>query len=203
MSQSDINLVFPSQLGLTTVVRLNVPLIKQHEEFWCVPACIKMVLEYLNRSGMLTIPVPSFTLLEIGKIVQTQDGTRAHNVPLINSHLEQAVPSVEFVDDYKVRSVDEIEEENTARRPCICWMTLTDGHYHNPAHAVVVIDIDQERNRITFNDPGPPRESPQPLSAFQAVWERSYTTMVKLQIGKNTRTVLSQFMEKEEEKTRE
>ncbi|MDG6925644.1 MAG: C39 family peptidase [Nitrososphaerota archaeon] len=185
--------------GLTKVVKLAVPLIAQDEEFWCVPACIKMVIEYMNGGGRMTVPIPSLTLREIARIVKTEDGTRAHQVPLMNPRMEEAVPSVEFEDDYKVRMVDEIEDENKNLRPTIAWMTLTDGIHRNWGHAVVITDIDRAMNRITYNDPGPPRENTQPLSAFETVWERSYTTLVKIQIGKKTRTVLTQFTEQEKQ----
>ena len=70
-----------------------------------------MVLEYLNSSGMLTTPTPTLGLLEIARIVKTEDGTAAHDVPLINERLEEAIPSVEFEDDYRSRRVGEIVDE--------------------------------------------------------------------------------------------
>jgi hypothetical protein len=172
--------------------KLNVPLIAQQEEFWCVPACIKMVLEYLNSSGMLTVPTPSLALLQIARIVKTQDGTAAHDVPAINEWFEEAVPSVEFEDDYRSRRVNEIEVEIANKRPCIPWMFVTDG-IHRACHAVVVTDIDIEANSISYNDPGPPRETTQKLSAFEVAWTLGQTNLLKVQIGRNTRTVLTQF----------
>lgn len=151
-----------------------------------------MVLEYLNASGMLTVPLPSLGLREIARLVKTQDGTLAHEVPLINPRLEDAVPSVEFEDDYRSRKVDEIEEEIANLRPCIPWIYLTDG-VHHAWHAVVITDIDINANRITYNDPGPPRETTQLLSAFDASWNLGQTNLLKVQIGRNTRTVLTQF----------
>lgn len=176
------------------MVKLDVPLIPQQEEFYCVPACIKMVMEYLNSSGMLRVPLPTLELREIARVVKTSDGTLAHNVPLINPRLDAAVPSVEFEDEYRSRIIHEIEEEHLRGLPCIPWMLLTDG-VHFTHHAVVITDIDRDLNRITYNDPGPPRETTQPLSAFETVWARAQTTLVKLQIGKKTRTVLTQFTE--------
>ena len=156
-----------------------------------------MVMEYLNSSGLLTTPLPSFTLREIARIVRTQDGTLPTDVPLMNPRIEEAIPSVEFEDGMRDRLIGEIVEENNNFRPCIPWMFLTDGvSWTN--HAVVVTDISRASNQITYNDPGPPggRETTQPLSAFETVWGRAYTTLVKIQIGKKTRTVLTQFGEK-------
>lgn len=152
-----------------------------------------MVMEYLNSSGMLTTPLPSFTLREIARIVKTEDGTLPTDVPLMNPRIEEAIPSVEFEDGMRDRLIGEIAEENANLRPCIPWMFLTDG-VNWTYHAVVVTDINRASNQITYNDPGPPRETTQLLSAFETVWGRAYTTLVKTQIGKKTRTVLTQFV---------
>jgi hypothetical protein len=151
-----------------------------------------MVMEYLNNSGMLKVPLPNLNLHQIAKLVRTLDGTMAHDVPAINPSLEEAIPSVEFEDDYKSRISREIEEEIANGRPCIPWMLLTDG-VHYGWHAVVVTDIDAKANSITYNDPGPPAETTQPLSEFEHSWNLSWTNLVKVQIGRNTRTVLTQF----------
>jgi len=177
---------------LSSSRKLNVPLIAQQEEFWCVPACIKMVLEYLNNSGMLKIPAPSLGLQQIARIVKTQDGTAAHDVPAINEWLEDVVPSLEFEDEYRTRRVSEIEAELDAKRPCIPWMFVTDG-IHRGFHAVVITDINVQANQITYNDPGPPRETTQALSAFEVQWSMGQTNLLKVQIGRNTRTTLPQF----------
>src|SRR5271156_2072279 len=91
--------------------RLNVPLIAQQEQFFCVPTCIKMVIEHLNQSGRLRTLIPDLTVREIAKIVKEEDGTLASEVPLINGHITAASPSVEFEDDFRVRTVNEIDEE--------------------------------------------------------------------------------------------
>ena len=172
--------------------RLNVPLIAQREEFWCIPACIEMVLEYLNNSEMLSTPTPTFGLDELARILRTKDGTWAHDIPAINPRLEEAIPSVEFEDEYRLRMVEEIDVEVTNRRPCIAMLHLGDGK-HRTWHAVVVTDIDIGANRIWYNDPGPPMQRTETLSAFQHFWNMAMTTLLKVQIGRNTRTVLTQF----------
>jgi hypothetical protein len=169
-----------------------VPLVWQIEHFYCVPACLKMVLEYLNNSGMLTTPAPNLSLYDIAGILKTEDGTWAHNVPLINAELEVAIPSVEFEDEYKPHTPKEIEQELEGGRPCVAIIDLTDG-IHHVWHAVVVTHIDIDANQIVYNDPAIPVERIQPLSAFSALWNRALTTLLKVQIGRNTRTVITQF----------
>jgi len=151
-----------------------------------------MVLEYLNQSKRLTTPAPNLTIHDIAKAVKTQDGTWATDVSSINPLLEEAIPSVEFEDEYRTRKPREIDDEITAGRPCIPFISLTDGIHHT-WHAVVVSYINIDRNTITYNDPGPPIERTQPLSEFQGLWTRAMTTLLKVQIGRNTRTVLTQF----------
>lgn len=152
-----------------------------------------MVLEYLNQSGMLRVPIPAMNLHEIARAMKWQDGIWAPDVPAINPFLDEAVPSVEFEDDYRVRKVGEIEDEITNKRPCIAFLDLTDG-VHHVWHAVTVTHIDIERNSITYNDPGPPIErSGVPLSSFDSAWRAALTTLLKVQIGKHTRTTLPEF----------
>ena len=176
----------------TALQKLIVPLIPQHEQFYCVPACIKMVLEYLNQRGKLTAPLPDLTISDIAKAIKTQDGTWAPDVPLLNPLLEEANPSVEFEDAYRSRRVEEIDGEIDAGRPCIPFLYLTDGVHHT-WHAVVVSYIKIDRNTITINDPGPAIERTMVLSEFQGLWTRAWTTLLKVQIGRSTRTVLTQF----------
>ena len=70
-------------------------------------------------------------------------------------------------------------------------------------HAVVITDIDIENNRINFNDPqyNDARfgERTLRLSFFDALWQAAFTTLVKIQIGHKTRTVITQFLEKEKQ----
>ena len=152
-----------------------------------------MVLEYFNQSGMLRVPLPNIGLHEIARAMRWSDGVWAPDVPAINPFLEEAVPSIEFEDEYRVRRVDEIDEEIANKRPCIAFLELTDG-VHRVWHAVTVTHIDIERNHITYNDPGPPIErSGVPLSSFEKEWRGAYTTLLKVQIGKHTRTTLPEF----------
>ena len=177
-------------LAVAPTRRLQVPVVSQEDEFYCVPACLKMVLEYLNN-GTLKVPTPNFTVEEIARIVKTQDGTWVHEVPLINPRIINAVPSVEFEDEYKSRRIEEIKTELSAGRPVIALMELTDG-VHRAWHAVVVTDINLDENKIWFNDPAV-GEVTMSLRQFQALWERAFTTLIKVQIGRATRTVIEQY----------
>jgi hypothetical protein len=180
---------------MATNRRLNVPMVPQIEEFYCVPACISMVIRYLNNE-ILSEPAPDLPLLEIAKIVHTQDGTWAPDVKNMNPVVEVAIPSVEFDGEFKVHSLSEIAEEISNRRPCIPIMKLTDG-IKWAWHAVVVTHIDIEGNQISFNDPqyNDARfgQKTLRLSLFDALWQAALTTLIKIQIGQKTRTVLTQF----------
>ena len=154
---------------------------------------MKMTMEYLNQSGMLTTPVPNLSLLDIAKAVKTQDGTWATDVPSINPFIEDAIPSVEFEDEYRARRIQEVDGEITAGRPCIPFIHLTDGIRHT-WHAIVVSYINVEQNIIEYNDPGPPSPGRMKLSGFEKLWGDAATTLLKVQIGKNTRTKITEFV---------
>jgi len=181
--------------------KLNVPFVPQVEEFYCVPACISMVIRYLNNE-ILTERAPDLPLMEIARIVHTQDGTWAPDVKNMNPAMEPAIPSVEFDGEFKTHTLAEIDEEISNSRPCIAIMKLTDK-VRWAWHAIVVTDIDIEGNKISFNDPqySDARFGDKTirLSLFDALWQAALTTLVKVQIGQKTRTVLTQFVEKEKQ----
>lgn len=166
--------------------RLNVPLLAQQEQFFCVPTCVKMVMEYMNQSGRLRMPIPDLSIREIAKIVKEEDGTLASDVPLINEHIAAASPSVEFEDEFRFRTVNEMNDEISKGLPCIAWQYVGDGVRHH-RHAVVVTDIDLEARRITYNDPGPPREHSESLDDFERKWLYCGCDLLKVQIGRNTK----------------
>ncbi len=189
---------------MQSVRRLNVPFVPQVEEFYCVPASLSMVIRFLNQE-LLREPAPDLPLTEIARIVHTQDGTWAPDVSNLNSHVENAVPSVEFDGEFKVHTMGEIAEEIANKRPVIAEMKLTDG-IKSTWHAVVVTGIDIDANLISFNDPQYPTaalgEKTIRLSFFDSLWQAAFTTLIKLHIGEKTRTVLTQFVE-QEKKTNE
>ena len=145
-----------------------------------------MVIEHLNQSGRLRTLIPDLTVREIAKIVKEEDGTLAGDVPLINGHITAASPSVEFEDEFRVRTVNEIDEEIAKGLPCVAWQYVGDGVSHHQ-HAVVVIDIDIQAKWITYNDPGPPREKTEGLDAFERKWLYGGFEFLKVQIGRNSR----------------
>src|SRR5208283_4154472 len=103
---------------------LDVPVILQEEDFTCVPVCLRMVIEYLNRNILRS----QIGDLEIPNIVTTvrckRIGTSIYDVRNMNetSELLRAIPSVEFKAENTPREWDQIEREIHEGRPVIPYL---------------------------------------------------------------------------------
>lgn len=110
-------------LGLTSaMVKLNVPLFRQPHPEYCVPTCVKMVLEHLRQRYGNKIPRLSISTIAetIGTLVGG-GGTTFDDVTRINEKLLPSEPSVEFSPEYPCEW-KEIVEENEKRKPIIAWI---------------------------------------------------------------------------------
>jgi len=194
--------LFTFALGImTTMVKLDVPLFRQPHVDYCVPACIKMVLEYLrNIHGD---KVPRLSIKTIAKTIRTEvgKGTVFHDITKINEMISSSLPSVDFVVEYPCEW-DEIVEENENRKPIIAWIWLSDNRGHGCGHSVVVFDIDRSEGVIYYNDPalGVVQED---IGKFISKWEDENvnSSLIKVRVGEKIQRKLPEYsieIEKEE-----
>jgi ABC-type bacteriocin/lantibiotic exporter with double-glycine peptidase domain len=168
--------------------KLNVPSWGQPSPNYCVPACIKMILEYLRQDYGDNIP--RLSLSRIARIVETKwDGTSPKDVENINKYLETKV-CIKFKAQFMGHFQD-IEKELREKRPVIVWVNIA------PApnllwHAVVVRGFDPDTNSVFFNDPWDNREKSEEVGVFIQKWSTE-AKMVKLLISKAEQTSLEAY----------
>ena len=179
--------------------KLRVPLVTplQEDGYSCVPRCIKMIFMYIGN--FLEGHAPDLDINEIAEIIETkQDGTLLENVKNLNTNstVLRAIPSLEFDVDLKMHSLSEIEEEIKNNRPVIAWVELSEG-IHRCAHAIVITDLDRDKDLICYNDPmfGEIQEE---IGSFMARWERLDRLLIKVKIGKREQRLLDEYVRKEE-----
>ena len=176
---------------------LDVPLFIQEKPYECVPTCIKMVIDYLNRNKLNQL-IPEMSVDEIADKIQTrEDGTRFSNVPLINEHIVEAVPSVEFIAEYRPHTLKDIQESIDNGLPCIPWIVIKPDGINETVHAVVITGINIEANTIYYNDPyfGKHDET---LGTFEEKWGKADKIMIKVLLGRKERKVLTEWIDRED-----
>lgn len=174
---------------LHLIKSLNVPLIHQEYNYDYVPACVKMMIEYLNKE-ILSIKIPDMTLKQIGKIIDTRsDGTYPHSIEKINKAILGAVPSVEFESKYAPHTFEKIVQEYAKKRPVIAWIRISksDGDF---THVVVVNGINKDEYLIQYQDPkfGTKVES---IGDFITKWSAENRVLAKLILGRRNHKVLT------------
>jgi len=142
---------------------------------------------------------PNLGIDGIAEIIQTRpDGTLLENVRNLNTNLTvlRAIPSLEFDVGLRMHSLSEIEEEINNNRPVIAWVELSEG-VHRCAHAIVITDLDKDKNLIYYNDPmfGEMQEE---IGAFMSRWERLDRLLIKVKIGKREQRLLDEYVRREE-----
>ena len=168
--------------------KLNVPLWGQPSRNYCVPACIKMILEYLRQD--YGDDIPRLSLSKIARIVETQwDGTAPKDVENINKYFKAKL-CIKFKAQFMAHFPD-IEKELAEKRPVIVWIniaTFPDLLWH----AVIVCGFDPDTNSVFFNDPWDNREKAEEVGVFIQKW-RTEAKMVKLLISKAEQTSLEAY----------
>jgi len=171
---------------------LKVPLILQQEDFFCVPVCIKMVLEYI-RNLVPDGKIPNLEVEDIAKIIDTnEDGTVLDNINNLNSNREvlRAMPSLRFEYSHS-NSFSQIENEINANMPVIAWILISDNH-REFVHSVVVTGVDVENDLIYFNDPAY-GESQKKIGSFISMWEKIDTVLIKIRMGEREQRKITEY----------
>ena len=161
-----------------TRVNLDVELYRQPTNYYCVPACLKMVIEYAKRT--LNVKIGRISLKRIAKAINANiDGTAFDDIENINELLENSNPLMEF----KIKmpgNFTEIRNELDEGRPVIAWINIAEPP-DEVWHSVVIKGYDIQRNIIIYMDPqfGEREEA---IGTFLKKME-PYNLIVKLVIG--------------------
>jgi uncharacterized protein YvpB len=174
---------------------LDVPWVSQEKSaFTCVPACIKMVLDYLCKAADESSNIQEFDVYELAKILKTNPlGTPLDNVKLLNKNRKilKAVPSIEFKPKLGC-TFDEITKELNNHRPVIAWLSASEI-FKDLIHSVVITGVDEKKLLVHYNDPiyGSKEES---MNEFLSRWSRSDHVLIKLKIGRLLERKLDEFI---------
>ncbi len=171
------------------VPKLNVPIFRQPHPDYCVPACIKMVIDYL-RQIYGNEEIPNFLISKIARQIKTdaKNGgqTTLENVVLINELLETRNFHIRFVPkypcDWKI-----VIQENENGKPVIAWIWNSDKLDPNigTGHSVVITNVDRDNGIVAFNDPAIGFRTID-IVTFIAQWENENVdkTLILLEIDK-------------------
>lgn len=181
------------------MVKLDVPIFRQPIVYYCVPACIKMVLEYARREHGTKIP--RLKISTIARIVKTTlDGTAPKDVENMNEHLARSVPSVEFKTEFLCR-FPELRAELDAERPVIVWINCVDPP-DTVWHAVVVTGFDPETNKVFYNDPDSTTQKEEDVGVFNRKWGVQ-GRLVKVLIGRKQQRHINEWRSKKTNERRD
>lgn len=178
-----------------------MPIILQEDSYSCVPVCLKMILDFLNKFLKETkseVILPDFEVKDIAKIVNTrEDGTLLGDVNNINRNeaILKAIPSIEF-ETSVLCSFAEIETEINSNRPVIAWLVIS-ANGTEFKHSVVITGLDKENHLILYNDPifGKKREN---IGNFMSMWEKLDRVLIKVKIGKREQRLLDEWLQTKE-----
>jgi hypothetical protein len=174
---------------LTSVPKINVPLFRQPHPDYCVPACIKMVIDYL-RQVYGDEEIPNLPISKIAKQIKTdtKNGgqTTIDNVPLINNLLNTRNFHIRFSPKYPC-DWKTVIQENENGKPVIAWIWNSDKNNQaiGTGHSVVITDVDREKGMVAFNDPAIGLRKTDTIT-FISQWENENVdkTLILLEIDK-------------------
>ncbi|MGD0204211.1 MAG: C39 family peptidase [Candidatus Bathyarchaeia archaeon] len=169
------------------MTELNVPLWGQPTRNYCVPTCLKMLLEFLRQK--YGDAIPKLSISQIARIVNTQwDGTAPEDVENINKYFEAKL-CIYFKAEY-MRRFPEIQKELDEERPVITWVN-SQKPPDKLWHAIVVRGFD-ESHFVIFNDPWDCKRKTEEVGVFISKWGTE-AKMVKLLISKEKQSSLYEY----------
>lgn len=148
------------------------------------------MLDYLNKEKLKT-PEPDLDEDQVAEAMGTTiSGTCFPDIQNINEVLITSNPSIEFVTEFRVHSLDDIRNELKKGLPVAVWIETGVVNYF---HSVVITGINDIKKTISYNDPTYGKEFTISQSQFITKWGE-YAYMVKTEIGRKTNYKLEHFM---------
>ncbi len=151
-------------------VSINKPHHKQEHEASCLPACAKMLLNFLGNK------IEENTLRDL--LVTDEGGTSALNILMLNASLPDTKAELHIW--LLMDLINYLEEK---QQPCIVTVVTTNLPYWDEAehsHAVVVCGFDEEN--IFINDPFfDAEEFTVPIEAFLAAWSETENLAITIE----------------------
>lgn len=178
---------------------MDVPLVGQQNGVTCVPACIKMILDYISRAEDPWGDIPEFDVSEISEILKTDElGTSLENIKNLNKNdrILTAIPSIEFVNRHGCK-FDEIRTELANNRPVIAWISPSEV-FTGLAHSIVITGVDESKLLVYLNDPLLGKKVER-LANFSSLWDKADRVPIKVQIGLRTQRKLDEFTKNKRE----
>jgi hypothetical protein len=124
---------------------------RQPTDHYCVPACLKMVLDYMCKH--FNVKCKPLSIKIIAKATKTnKDGTAPRDAENINALLHRAKPPIKFR-LFEMSKFPEIVKELNEEHPAIAWINIADEPSDTIWHAVAIVDFNPENNMVTYDDP--------------------------------------------------
>jgi len=177
--------------------KVEVPLYLQPHIDFCVPTCIKMVLDSLRLAHGEKIP--RLSIRTIRKTVRTQEGrgTTFDDIDRINQRLLPSIPSVKFCPEFPCEW-STVGKENREGRPIIAWLWIPDDRdpqrIRGCGHSVVITDLDESLGEVFYNDPLK-GECKEDTGSFISKWEHEAVnrTLIRVEVGERKQREISEF----------
>lgn len=156
---------------------LQVPHVDQDDDYSCVPACVKMVVQFHHQRNN-SLPNPTFD--EIKRAIGTRpDGTMLDDVPKVNRLLKSATHKLEFTFSERA-SFEEIEKELSEGRPVIAWLKKVNDR-RIASHSVVIKEVSRETLTIAYEDPFYGQQASS-ITQFMGEWNNSANILIRATI---------------------
>lgn len=164
----------------------------QGDGFSCVPYCLKMVLEYLNKKYSQVL-LPSIE--DIIKAVGTTElGTEYDAIENINKLIEKSIPSVEFKRDATYPQWDSVVSDLEDGKPAIIWVECRDQLGHPYFHSIVIDGY--MNNKVLYKDPlyGDREEG---IDTLLPKWDAMDRYTIRVKVGERTERKITEFLKED------
>ncbi len=157
----------------------DVPYLSQgNDDVGCVPACIKMIIEFYAKS-FPDLPNPEMNALKKA-MHYDDDGTPLDGVTDVNKILRGTAHQLEFRWDDFV-SFSDIKDELDNGRPVIAW--IKPNRATQISHSIVIKQTSQNDLKIKVNDPDPDELSEYDTTLFMKIWENSDRILIRAKVS--------------------
>jgi len=184
--------------------RLAIKHHHQPQTLYCVPASVKMCLDYMCKKHKIK-GLPTFSIHKIVEITKTNiyDGTPPRAIENLNQYLQKARPPLSFI-YHEMSKFTEIEKELKSERPIIVFLNPKENHTFNDGsklvHAVVAVEYDEDNHIMYYDDPDEDNETTAiqslDVGTFISRWGIE-SRWVQITVGKN-QTYLAGYTNEED-----